>query len=170
MPINELERLELVRKKRTVFEMRMKRIPFRTIADELQISINTVQAYFREMLQLNIPEETLDEMRSMDIEGYNESERLTLHMIHVVTQEIDKRIQEGESPLAAQLELLTKFNDQLVTIRKARAMLTGMNRPVQVNHNLTVRTTMDEEVEALTSEVLGGGNVMSLPDDVLIEE
>ncbi len=168
--INEVERVETARKKRAVFDMRQQAFSYRAIADALELSIPTVRAYYLEMSVVLMPQEEVEEVRARDIDGYDASERLTLHSIQLITKAMDQDLAEGKPLNDKRLSLLRDFNSQLVDIRRNRALLTGANRPVQVNHNVDVRVTYDEQVEALTSEILGGGNLLSGPDDVLVDE
>ena len=166
----DVERVETARLKRAVFDMRNGAHSYRDISASLNISVPTVRAYYMEMCAVLIPTEEVDEIRNRDIDGYDKSERLCLHSIELVTKAIDQDLSD-EIPLSdRRISLLKDLNSQLVEIRKARALLVGANRPVQVNHRLTVRTEMDEDIEALTSELLGGGTVLSAPDELLVEE
>ncbi len=168
--INEVERVETARKKRAVFDMRQAAYSYRAIADALELSIPTVRAYYLEMSVVLIPTEEVDEIRARDIDGYDNSERLTLHSIELVTKAIDEDTREGKPLNDKRIALLRDLNSQLIDIRRNRALLTGANKPVQVNHNVDVRVTYDEQVEALTSELLGGGNLLSGPDEILVED
>jgi DNA-binding Lrp family transcriptional regulator len=166
----ELEQLATVRLKRDCFDLHVnKKVPYRSIADQFGISTTTVQRYVREMIQLNIPDDDLEDLRKVDIDGYMHSEQLTLKSIHLITTQMDDAIKR-DVPIDPKLvELLAKLNDQLVSIRKARAMLLGMNKPVLVNHAVAVKVEFDEKMESLVSELTGGGTLLSGPENLLNE-
>lgn len=170
MPGNEVERLETWRKKRDVFEMRQKLVPYREIGEKLNLSVTTVRAYYQEMCVVLMPSEDIEEIRNRDIEGYDESERVLRLGVEQLAQQIDERKRERGYVDSRDLRLLGELEDKITNIRRARALLTGANKPVEVSHRLTVRTEFDETVEALTSELLGGGTLLSTPDDVLLED
>jgi hypothetical protein len=160
-----IELLETVRKKRTALERRLKKVSYRAIADELGVSIGTVRMWVKEMTVTMLPQEEIEELRAQDAAGYDESEQRTLWMMELTAKDADALTAEGK-PTDRQVELLAKLNDQLIHIRKQRAMLLGMNAPVKVEHKHTVRTEFDAEVESLVTDLLGGGKVLSQPDQV----
>jgi DNA-binding transcriptional regulator LsrR (DeoR family) len=163
----ELERQETLRKKRECFDLYVnQKLPYRVIAERMNLSILTVRRYVQELILLNIPEEDIEELRRIDIDGYLHSERLCLKSIELVTSQIDAKVAANETVDSKVVELLSKLNDQLVSIRKARAMLLGMNKPVLVSHAVAVRVQYDEKLESLVSELTGGGTLLSGPEDL----
>ncbi len=170
MPDKDIERAELATKKRRVFEMRQKLVPYRVIAEELNLSVNSVRSYYQEMRILLLPIEEVEEIRDRDIEGYNQSERTLNAAVEILAKQIEERMQSKGYADSRDLRLLGELEGQITDIRKARALLTGANTPIRVDHNMKVRVTFDEDIEALTSELLGGGNLLSPPDKVLIED
>lgn len=167
MPLSDIDRLETVKLKKRVFEMRQALIPYRRIADELNISVTTVQAYYREMALILTPPETVEEIRNRDIEGYDESERTLRVAVKALTEQIDRRKEEKGYIDSRDLRLLGELEDKITNIRKNRALLVGANVPVRVEHSGKVTVTFDEDVEALTAEILGGGMLLTGPDEVM---
>lgn len=161
----QIELLETVRKKRAALEARLRKESYRSISDRLGVSVGTVRVWVKEMTQTMLPPEECEELRAQEANSLDESESRILAMIQMSAKAAAARDEEG-LPFGHQLELMARLEDQLDKVRKQRAMLLGLNTPVQVKHNITVRTEFDAEVEALTSELLGGGNVMSTPDMV----
>lgn len=161
----QLELLETVRKKRAALEARLRKEPYRAIADRLGVSVGTVRTWVKEMTQTYLPVEECEELRQQEANSLDESEARILKLMEMVAKQATEREAE-RLPFGHQLEQLAAFEDRLASIRKQRALLLGLNVPVQVKHNITVRTEFDAEVEALCSDLLGGGNVMSTPDMV----
>ena len=165
----QIELLETVRKKRAALEARLRKESYRSIADRLDVTVGTVRVWVREMTQTMLPQDEVEELRAQEAAGYDESEARTLYLIELTAKEAQQRSDESLST-QTQVEMIAKLNDQLTSIRKQRAMLLGLNVPVQVKHNITVRTEFDAEVEALVSDLLGGGNVMTAPDMIDVGE
>ena len=160
-----IEHLETVRMKRAALEMRLKKHSYRAIADELKVSVSTVSLWVKEMTQTLLPQAEIEELRAHDAASYDESERRILAMMELCARDAANREAEGKA-YGYQLEQLERFEVVLINVRKQRAMLLGMNVPVTVKHNITVRTEFDAKVEALVSELTGGGNLMTTPDMV----
>lgn len=165
----QLELLETVRKKRAALEARLRKEPYRVIADRLGVSIGTVRTWVKEMTQTYLPVEECEELRQQEANSLDESESRILKMMEMVAKEAADRMAE-HVPIGQHVDRMASLETQLASVRKQRALLLGLNVPVKVNHNITVRTEFDAEVEALCSDLLGGGNVMSAPDMVDVGE
>lgn len=159
----QIEALETVRKKRAALESRLRKEPYRVIADNLGVSIGTVRTWIKEMTQTYLPQEECEELRAQEANSLDESETRVLKLMEMTARLAAQREEQG-LPFGHQLEQLERFENTLASIRKQRALLLGLNVPVQVKHNITVRTEFDAEVEALCSDLLGGGNLMTTPD------
>ncbi len=164
-----VELLETVRKKRAALEARLRKVPYRVIADDLDVSVATVRFWVKEMTQTYLPQEDIEELRAQEANSYDESERRIQTMMEMVAREGQRREAEGLS-IDAQVERMQQLENTLTNVRKQRALLLGLNTPVQVKHNVTVRTEFDAEVESLVSDLLGGGNVMTDPELVDVGE
>lgn len=160
-----LEHLETVRKKRAALEMRLKKVSYRAIADELNVSVSTVTIWVKEMTVTMLPQEEVEQLRTQEVAALDESERRMLTLIDMVARVAAEREQQKQ-PIGHQLEQIAGFEDRLQTVRKQRALLLGLNAPVSVKHAHTVRTEFDAEVESLVSDLLGGGTVLSDPEQV----
>ncbi len=161
----QLELLETVRKKRAALEARLRKESYRSIADRLGVSVGTVRTWVKEMTQTMLPAEECQELRAQEAAGLDESEARIINLMEMVAREAVRRESEGLS-IDPQIERMQQLESTLANVRKQRALLLGLNTPVQVKHNITVRTEFDAEVEALCSDLLGGGNVMTTPDMV----
>lgn len=161
----ELEALEVVRKKRACLEGRLRKESYASLSDRLGVSVPTVRVWVKEMTQTMLPQEEIEELRAQEAAGYDRSEALTNTIIEMAMREGAQREREGLSTLVIQ-DQLAKLNQQLNDIRKARALLLGMNVPAKVEHKVTVRTEFDAEVESLVADLLGGGMVLTQPDFV----
>ena len=159
------EHLESMRRKRTALERRLQKVSYRVIADELDVSVGTVTKWVKDMIVIMLPQEEVEQLRAQEAAAWDESERRMLTLIAMVAR-IAERRERNDLPIGYQLEQIAGFEDRLASVRKQRALLLGLNVPVQVKHNVLVRTEFDAEVEGLVSDLLGGGNVMSAPHEV----
>lgn len=150
---------------RAALEARLRKEPLRKIADDLSVSVSTVQTWIKEMTQTMLPQEQVEQLRAMEADGLDASENRILTAIGFLIDVVESRHKE-QLPVGHQLEQLAGFEDRLVSLRKQRALLLGLNVPVKVNHAVTVRTEFDAEVEELTSLLLNGGDLLSGPDQV----
>ena len=155
--------------KRAALEARLRKESYVSISDRLGVSVNTVRAWVKEMTVTMLPQEEAEELRAHEVAGYDQSEQRLQAYMDMCAREAARREAEG-LPFTHQLEQLGKFEEILSKVRTQRAHLLGINVPVQVKHNVTVRTTFDAQVEGLVSDLLGGGNVMSAPDMVDVGE
>jgi transposase len=160
-----LEHLETVRKKRTALERRLQKVSKRAIADELGVSVSTLTIWLKEMTQTMLPQDEIEELRAQESANLDESENRILTLMQMTAKEAARREADGES-IGSHVDRMNTLETQLQNVRKQRALLLGLNTPVTVKHNITVRTEFDQEVEALVSDLLGGGNVMTTPEMV----
>ena len=160
-----IELLETVRKKRAVLEARLRKEPHHKIADRMGISVYTVRLWLKEMTQTMLPQDEIEELRAQEAAGIDALEQRANDMLDMLLKEGASREAEGLSNLVI-VEQLQRVQEHVIVLKKRRAMLLGLDTPVTVKHNITVRTEFDAEVEALVSDLLGGGNVMSAPDQV----
>lgn len=166
-----IESLEIVRKKRAALEARLRKEPLRKIADDLGVSITTVRFWIKEMTVTMLPQEELEELRAMEADSLDASEHRIQTAMGIIIDQIEKRSSEDPPlPIGHQLEQLAMFEDRLNNVRKQRAQLIGLNVPVAVKHNMTIKTEFDAEVEELNALLLGGGNLVSTPEMVDLGE
>lgn len=160
-----IELLETVRRKRAALEARLRKVPYRVIADDLGVSVDTVRYWVREMTQTILPQEEAVELRAQEANALDESESRILAMIELCKVEAQRRADNGDG-IGYQLERIAKFEEVLEKVRNRRSMLLGLNVPVAVKHQVTVRTEFDAEVESLVADLSGGGDLLSGPDMV----
>lgn len=164
-----VESAELLRKKKLALDLRLRSMSYRAIAEEIGVSVETARQYIREATITYLPAEETDELRTHEAAKIDADEAMGLKAIEMLMQEGQQVAQEGGS-VRPILDDIRKWQDSLRELRKQRAIMLGINRPVQVEHRLKVRTEYDEEIEALVGELAGGGVVMSLPEDVVTDE
>jgi hypothetical protein len=165
----QLQTDERYRLMRVALERRLQKVSLRAIADELNVTIATVRTWIREMTQTMLPQQEIEELRAHEAAGLDESEERIRSIIAGIKKLAAERETERLS-ISTQLDQLAMFEDRLERIRKQRAQLLGLNVPMQVKHNITVRTEFDAEVEALASDLLGGGNLMTTPEMIDVGE
>lgn len=163
--VKQVELLEQTRKKRAALEARLRKESYRQIADDLGVSIGTVRVWIKEMTQTYLPQEEIEELRAQEAASIDDSEARAHWAMNMLQRE-GARLEKEEKSISHILDQIARWQEHIINLRKQRALLLGLNTPVTVKHNVTVRTEFDAEVEELTSMLLGGGNVMSSPEDV----
>ncbi len=158
-----LERIEVCRKKPRALELRLAKVSYRRIADEIGVDVATAHQWVKELTAIDLPQEEMDQIRQHEAEGYDASEYRLLTMMQMVTERAAARQARGE-PYGFEVDQINSLEKTLAEVRKQRAILLGINRPQMVKHNITVRTVLDDEIELLVSELSGGGNIMSDPN------
>jgi hypothetical protein len=161
--MNEVERIEVWRKKRRALELRLAKVSYRAIAEELDIQVGTAHAWVKELTAIELPQEDMEEIRTHEADGYDASEQRLLGLMSMVAEQAQRKKDEGLST-DEEVKRIESLERTLMDVRKQRALLLGINRPTLVKHNVTVRNVLDEEIEALVSELSGGGNIMSDPE------
>jgi hypothetical protein len=161
--MNEVERIEVWRKKRRALELRLAKVSYRAIAEKLDIQVGTAHAWVKELTAIELPQEDMEEIRTHEADGYDASEQRLLGLMSMVAEQAQRKKDEGLST-DEEVKRIESLERTLMDVRKQRALLLGINRPTLVKHNVTVRNVLDEEIEALVSELAGGGNIMSDPE------
>lgn len=162
---SELELQAQAQLKRRVFDMRQRLVPYRAIAEELDLSIGTVRAYYTEMRAALVPTEDQTEIRDRDIEGYDQSERVLTRAVELLCQQIEEKKQAKGYIDSRDMRLVGELEDKLVNVRRARAQLTGINVPVRLDHNVTITDARKEHLMEIVNELLGGGEkFLTTPD------
>lgn len=160
-----IERMETWDLKRKCLELRLKKLSYRAIADEVGKDVATVYAWVKELTAIQLPQEEMEDLRAQEAAGYDESESRLLAVMEMTAAQAQKCVDAGDNP-SAYLARIESLERTLMDVRKQRSLLLGLNRPTLVQHNVTVRNVLDEEIEQLVSELTGGGNIMSDPEMV----
>ncbi len=162
----QIEAIERARKRQRAARLRVyESWSYQSIADELGVSLATARAWVREETAVMLPKEETDELRNHQVAKIDDSERTAHLAIQMLKVEAQRR-QRLEMDVSRIVDDLRKWQEMLANLRKERATLLGLNLPIKVEHSGKVNITFDEEVESLVSEMLGGGVLMSLPDEV----
>lgn len=161
--MDDIERVEIYRKKRRALDLRLGKVPYRAIAEELGINVATAHAWVKEMTAITLPPEDMEEIRQHEADGYDASEARLLGLMGMVAEQAQRKKDANEST-DEEVKRIESLERTLMDVRRQRALLLGINKPTLVKHNVTVRNVLDEEIEALVSELSGGGNIMSDPE------
>lgn len=162
-----IERHEVWAKKRRALELRLGKMSYRAIAQELDINVATAHQWIRELTAIQLPQEDMDDLRAHEAAGYDASEERLLGLISMIAAQAQLKLDaDPKANIDDATKRIESIERTLADVRKQRAMLLGINRPVLVKHNVTIRTVLDQEIEALVSELAGGGNIMSDPEMV----
>ena len=161
----DIEQVEKWNKKRKALELRLGKASYRAIAQELGISVQTAHQWVRELTAIELPQEEMEEIRTHEADGYDASEQRLLGLMGMVAEQAQRKKDNNEST-DEEVKRIESLERTLMDVRRQRALLLGINKPTLVKHNVTVRNVFDEEIEALVSELSGGGNIMSDPDMV----
>lgn len=168
--INEIELAETARKKRQAFEMRVRQsLSLREIGDHFGTTANVVQEWLKEVRAWAVPIEDNDDLRQYEADKIDRDENLTLQMLEMVGTQAKRKLSQNQD-ITRELDMVDKFERTLIELRKQRALLLGLNKPVLVEHRLKIRDTFDEELEMLVTQLTGGGKVMSLPTEIMDED
>lgn len=159
----QLERMEIWKKKRRALELRLGKASYRAIATELDINVATAHQWVRELTATELPPEDMEAIRAHEADGYDASEARLLGLMGMVAEQAQRKKDDGLST-DAEVKQIESLERTLMDVRRQRALLLGINKPTLVKHNVTVRNVFDEEIEALVSELSGGGNIMSDPE------
>lgn len=167
-----IDSAETVNKRMRAVDLKVRAWSYRDIARELGVTTNTVISWVREELQRSVPPESREDLRRVEQERWDKSERRMEEMNDFIKAAGAERVKAGADPgdVAVWLADELRKQEQIIhNIRVARAKLLGTNAPLQVSHTHKVRKEFDEEIEALVSELTGGGAVVSMPDEVEID-
>lgn len=167
-----VERAEIWAKKRRALEMRLVKHSYHSIADELGINVATAHAWIKELTATHLPPDDMDDLRAHEAAAYDASEQRLLSVMDMVKAQAMRKLEDtqGLGDVSHELSRIESLERTLMDVRKQRAILLGINRPAMVQHNVTIRTVLDEELELLVSELSGGGNVMSDPAEAKLVE
>lgn len=169
MPNHDLEHSETLRRKRRAFQARQyESKSFAAIGDELGVSANTAQSWVREMSVIMMPLEEEEELRQTEVLRLDKDEYDARQAEQWLINEGMRRDVAGLSNVDV-MEALRRWKQTILDIRKQRALLLGLNKPVKVHHKHVIRDEFDEEIEDLVSQLAGGGTILTKPDD-LVEE
>lgn len=160
-----IELLETARKKRAVLEARLRKESLRSISDRMGVSVGTVRVWIKEMTQTYLPLEEETELRAQEAAGIDALEANAYTMLDWLMREGARREQNQESTTGI-VDQMQRVQEHITNLKKRRAALLGLDTPVKIKHQVTVRTEFDAEVEELTSWLTGGGNLLTGPDEV----
>jgi hypothetical protein len=165
----ELEHSETLRRKRRAYQARIyESKSLAAIGDELGVSANTVLAWVREQMVINLPPEEEEHLRQIDVAKIDRDEENAMFARELLKYEGQRRMRL-EIDMSDVIESMRRWDDQLSKLRQERAKLLGLNKPIAVRHTHIVRSEFDEEIEELVSALSGGGHIMTLPDELEVE-
>lgn len=167
--LTDIESAELLRKKKRALDLRLRSMSYAAIAEEIGVSVMTARAYVQEATVTYLPPEETEELRTHELAKIDADEEMSNKAIEMLIAQGQRVANEGGS-ITDVVEAIRRWQDSRRELRKQRAMLLGLNKPVLVEHMHKVKTDYDEEIESLVSELTGGGKVMSLPEDVILED
>lgn len=166
---NSVEPVELLRMKRECMNLRLKSWGYMALADKFGVSVPTIRNWLTEMTLYCLPETEIEELRAQEAAKIDADELTANQAIEMLMVQ-GTEIREHGGNVADTLEAIRKWEEFKANLRKQRAIMLGLNRPVMVSHVHKIRTEFDEEIEALVAELAGGGKLLSTPDQVLIDE
>lgn len=159
----DIERSEVWRKKRRALELRLAKVSYRAIAAELEVNVATCHTWVKELTATELPPEDMETLRQQEADAYDASEQRLLGLIGMVAESAQVK-KDNAVDYSEETRRIESLERTLMDVRRQRAMLLGINKPVSVTHNVKIRNVFDEEIEALVAELSGGGNIMSDPE------
>lgn len=170
MPNHDLEHSETLRRKRRAYQARVyESKSLAAIGDELGVSPNTVLSWVREMMVINLPPEEEEHLRQVDVAKIDRDEENAMFARELLKYEGQRRMELGKD-ISDVIESMRRWDERLAALRQERAKLLGLNKPIAVRHTHVVRTEFDEEIEELVSALSGGGVIMTLPDEIEVDD
>lgn len=167
-----IDSAEVVDKRMRAVDLKVRAWSYRDIARELGVSVPTVVNWVKQELQRSVPVESREELRRVEQERWDKSERRMEEMVEFIKNAAAMRVDKGDDPSLVAVWMADELRKQeqvIHNIRVARAKLLGTNSPLQVSHTMKIRKDFDEEIEGLVSQLLGGGAVVSKPDEVDVD-
>ncbi len=166
---DEVESIELLRRKKRALELRLQSKSLRAIGAELGVTAKTADAWIREMTITQLPQEETEAVRAHEAAKIDGDEETANRAIEMLINEGTQRQERGETTIDV-LEAIRRWQDTRRELRRQRALMLGLNKPVLVEHTHNINKEFDQEIESLVTDLLGGGKVMSLPEDVIVDE
>lgn len=162
----EIEQLERARMKREAFVLRVeKSYPYTHIAEYLGISPPTAKQWVAEMSIMLMPEDELEELRNMNAYRIDTDEAQASEMITKLAKLADELQADGKDVMNVVMEI-RRWQERKADLRKERALVMGLNKPVKVEHLHKVKTEFDQEIEDLVASLSGGGLLQTTPEDI----
>lgn len=162
----DIELMETVRKKQQAFTLRVKESwSWADISSALEVNETTARRWVREMGVIWLPYEELEEVREQNVFKIDEDERRANTMLSMLAQQADQYRQENKD-ISRTLEEIRKWHERRESLRRERALLLGLNKPVKVEHLHKVKTDFDQEIEDLVASLSGGGMLQTQPEDI----
>lgn len=165
---DEVEAADLVRKKKRALELRLRSMSLRSIAEELGSNPMTVRDWIKEATLTYLPEEETEQLRIQEAAKIDADEEIANKALEMLAAEGARLTALGGSTMEV-IEAMRRWNETKANLRKQRALMLGINKPVLVAHTHKVTTEYDAELESLVSDLAGGGQLLSLPEDVDID-
>lgn len=170
MAAGDLEHSETLRRKRRAYQARIyESKSLAAIGDELGVSPNTVLNWVREQMVINLPPEEEEHLRQVDVAKIDRDEENAMFARELLKYEGQRRMELGKD-ITDVINSMRQWDIQLAALRMERAKLLGLNKPIAVRHTHIVRSEFDEEIEELVSALSGGGHILTLPDELEVED
>lgn len=144
---------DIAERRRRVFNLKKLRWSFRRIAAELDVSVATVHADYRQALDELLPVEEVDEMRRADIDLLETQLQIEVHRLRAATE---GPMPETEAELAILLSIdVEKVQLTILRIQERRARLAGLDRPVETTVEHRIVIAAPEQVTSLRDDLAG---------------
>lgn len=162
----EIELLEKAQLKRDVWLLRVEKSwTYAQIAMQYNIGTTTVVSYVKEVSAMLMPEDELEEARNMGSYRIDTDEATATQMIEKLAKMADELQSNGKDVMHIVVEI-RRWQERKAELRKERALLLGLNKPVKVEHMHRIKTEFDQEIEDLVASLSGGGLIQTTPEDI----
>ena len=146
--------------------MRLDSVPYRVIADELGVSIATITKWISKYMREYVPVEDLDALRAKEADILDRMELACVTLLKQMAQANENAAADPDfTGLRYGPDDVMKVHDRMLRIQERRTRLLGLDSATKIEATIAL-TAIDPEVEALVSELLGGGPLMSDPRDI----
>lgn len=162
----EIEAAEKARMKREAFLLRVRdSYTYADIASSFGVDPSTIRTWVKEMSLIMLPEDELEEARAMNVYRIDTDEAQANKMIARLATMADSYQAEGKDVMVLVMEI-RRWHERKEALRKERALIMGLNRPVKVEHMHRIKTEFDQEIEDLVASLAGGGILQSTPEEI----
>lgn len=144
--------------------LRLDGLPYRAIAERIGAHPRTIAEWVTKYIRDYVPTEDLDAVKAKEVDTLDRMDAASLGLIQRMDQ-VNSRLLAADElarPPYGPEDYLRVF-DRIIKIQDRRARLLGLDAAMKIDAKVRVTDALDAEIEALASELLGGGVMLSDP-------
>lgn len=145
-------------------EMRLNGNSYRVIGEEFGVSAQTACKTITKHIHEYVPVEDLQALRAKEADILDKLDASAIGMLRQMHRVNEQQVEMGDR-LAYVPEDLLRVYDRILKIQERRAKLLGLDAAMKIDAQISVHR-VDEEVEQLVADLLGGGQLLSTEEDM----